>query len=58
MKKLEEYRSYGQELYHKLHLSSFPISIKYIKTEDEIPKAAIRPSTMEEKCPYAKPLHK
>ena len=49
MRTLEDYRSYGQDLYHKLHLSTYPVSIKYIKSEDDIPETAMRPSAMGEK---------
>ncbi len=44
MKPLDEYRSRGQDLYHELHLSTYPIAIKYIESEDEIPEGAVRPS--------------
>lgn len=44
MKNLEDYKEAGKELYHRLHLSTYPVSIKYIKDISEIPEGAIRPS--------------
>jgi uncharacterized protein (DUF169 family) len=44
VKPLDEYRSRGQDLYHELHLSTYPIAIKYIENVDEIPEGAMRPS--------------
>jgi len=49
MKTIEEYRTQGQDIYHKLHLSTYPIAIKYIKGIDEIPENAMRPSTLGKK---------
>ena len=46
---LEEFRELGNDLYHRLHLPTYPVAIKFIKTEDEIPKEAIRPSTVGQK---------
>lgn len=39
-----EFREAGKDLYHRLHLPTYPVAIKYIKNEDEIPEEAIRPS--------------
>jgi uncharacterized protein (DUF169 family) len=44
-----DYRRAGEEIYHKLHLATYPIAIKYIKDINEIPRSAIRPSTMGRK---------
>ena len=41
---LEGFREAGNALYHKLHLPTYPVAITYIKTEDEIPEKAVRPS--------------
>jgi uncharacterized protein (DUF169 family) len=39
-----EYQKAGDDLFHKLHLSTYPVAIKYIKSLDEIPKGAMQPS--------------
>ncbi len=44
-----DYKVAGEKLYHALHLSTYPVAIKYIKSEEEIPRRAIRPSTMGRK---------
>jgi len=49
MKKLEDYRKAGEELYHKLNLSTYPIAIKYIKDVSEIPEGIRRPSDRGQK---------
>lgn len=49
MKTLEDYKEAGQELYHKLHLSTYPIAIKYIKDISEIPEGVQRPSLLGQK---------
>ena len=46
---LEEFQKAGEALYHKLHLPTWPVGITYIKTLEEIPQAAIRPSAMGQK---------
>ncbi|MFZ2634512.1 MAG: DUF169 domain-containing protein [Desulfosalsimonadaceae bacterium] len=46
---LEEFRELGESLYHKLHLPTWPVGITYIKTKEEIPEAAVRPSAMGQK---------
>jgi uncharacterized protein (DUF169 family) len=46
---LETLKKLGNDLYHRLHLPTFPVSITYIKTEKEIPEGAIRPSAMGQK---------
>lgn len=49
MKTLVDYQQAGQELYHKLHLSTYPIAIKYIKDVSEIPEGVTRPSARGQK---------
>jgi len=46
---LDEYRKLGESLYHRLHLPTWPVGISYIKTTDEIPEKAIRPSAIQQK---------
>jgi len=46
---LDGFREKGNDLYHRLHLPSYPVAIKFIKSEDEIPKEAIRPSALGQK---------
>jgi len=46
---LEEFRKLGESLYHKLHLPTWPVGITYIKTLEEIPETAMRPSAMGQK---------
>ncbi|MBD3197380.1 MAG: hypothetical protein GF317_20155 [Candidatus Lokiarchaeota archaeon] len=48
-KNLEEYQKAGQELYDKLHFQSYPVGIKYIKHEEEIPPEAIQPSKRDKR---------
>jgi uncharacterized protein (DUF169 family) len=43
MSNLEDYRKAGQELFDKIHLSTYPVAIKYLKDLKEIPEGAIRP---------------
>ncbi len=49
MKSIEEYRRAGEDLYHKLHLSTYPVAIKYIKNIDEIPEGTLRPASKGKK---------
>jgi uncharacterized protein (DUF169 family) len=49
MKTLQEYREAGSNLFHKLHLATFPIAIKYIKEKSEIPGGTLQPSTFGKK---------
>jgi uncharacterized protein (DUF169 family) len=44
MHTIEEYQEYGDGLFKKLHLATYPIAIKYIKNKDEIPNGALKPS--------------
>ncbi len=46
---LEDFRHAGKELCDKLKLPTHPISITYIKGEDEIPEKALRPSAQGQK---------
>ncbi|TFF90303.1 MAG: hypothetical protein EU548_03690 [Promethearchaeota archaeon] len=48
-KNLEEYQKAGQEIYDKLHFQTYPIGIKYIKDEKEIPPEAIQPSKRDKR---------
>lgn len=49
MSSIEDYRKSGEELFHALHLSTFPVAITYIKDKGEIPAGALRPSLMGKK---------
>jgi len=49
MKQIQEYKKAGEDLYHRLHLSTYPIAIKYIKSAEEIPEGVMRPSTFGKK---------
>ena len=42
MESPEAYRTNGKELYHALHLATYPIAIKYITNTDEIPEDVIK----------------
>jgi len=44
MKSLEYYQMSGKKLYDILHLDTFPLAIKYIRSLDEIPEGVLRPS--------------
>ncbi|MBN2161224.1 MAG: DUF169 domain-containing protein [Spirochaetes bacterium] len=46
---IEDYRKSGDELFHALHLSTFPIAVRYIEDESEIPANALRPSRIGKK---------
>ena len=49
MSDLKDFQEAGQALYDKIHLSSMPIAIKYIKDVSEIPDEKImRPSALDE----------
>jgi uncharacterized protein (DUF169 family) len=49
MHELAEYKKAGTELYEKLHLSTYPVAVKYIQDYAEIPAKAIRPSQSGQK---------
>ena len=40
---IEKYQKAGKEIFNKLHLSTYPVAIKYIKSVDEIPNGVKRP---------------
>ncbi len=46
---LGAYREAGKILYDSLHLPTYPVAIKYIKSEDEIPEKGFRPSAKGQK---------
>jgi uncharacterized protein (DUF169 family) len=46
---LEEIRKIGEELYHRLHLPTWPVGITYLKKLEEIPAQALRPSAIGQK---------
>ncbi|TXT62611.1 MAG: hypothetical protein BAJALOKI1v1_890006 [Promethearchaeota archaeon] len=43
---LDDYRKVGKEVYDKLRLLTYPVAIKFIKSYEEIPEKAQRPSKM------------
>ncbi|MHA1671109.1 MAG: DUF169 domain-containing protein [Promethearchaeota archaeon] len=44
VKSIEDYQKGGEDLFHKLHLATYPVAIKYIKDiNTEIPKGYRRP---------------
>lgn len=49
MKTLEEYRKAGTDLYNRLHLSTYPIAIKYIQDISEVPEGVMQPSAFGQK---------
>ncbi len=49
MTEIEKWRDAGQEYYDKLRLLTFPLAIKYIKDESEIPSNAFRPSKINQR---------
>ncbi len=40
---IEDYQRAGTEIYEKLHLSTLPVGVKYIRDESEIPEGVRRP---------------
>ena len=46
---LEAYHQAGADLARRLRLPTGPVAVKYIKTEDEIPEGAFRPSALGQK---------
>ncbi|MCP4760933.1 MAG: DUF169 domain-containing protein [archaeon] len=57
MHNIEEYREAGEEIYHKLHLGSFPVAIKYIQSLDDIPDYVIRPKNKGRKMSICQGFH-
>ena len=49
MKSLEDYKREGKNLFHKLHLSTYPVAIKYIDDTNKITENAMRPSAFGKK---------
>jgi len=47
--KLEAFREAGKELSQRLHLPTSPVAVTYIKSEDDIPEKALRPSAQGQK---------
>ncbi len=45
----EDYQKAGQEIYHKLHLATYPVAIKYYKDKSEIPRNVTRPYVLGKK---------
>jgi len=46
---LEKWREAGTDYYNKLRLLTYPLAIKYIKDESEIPENALRPSKIDQR---------
>ena len=49
MTELEKWREAGTDYYNKLRLLTYPLAIKYIKDESEIPENALRPSKIDQR---------
>lgn len=49
MRSIDEFQNYGEDLFHKLHLSTYPVAVKYIRSKDEIPDSAMLPSARGKK---------
>ncbi len=49
MKTLEDFHQAGKDLFHKLHLATYPVGITYIKDVADIPEGVIRPSMFGKK---------
>jgi uncharacterized protein (DUF169 family) len=43
MTTIKEYNSYGEELENRLKLRTFPVAVKMLEKEDDIPEGAFRP---------------
>ena len=50
MAQIEDYRKSGQDIYDRLHLSSYPVAIKYIRDQGEIPDGFLRPTALGQKA--------
>jgi uncharacterized protein (DUF169 family) len=46
---LEEWRQIGADLYHRLHLPTYPVAIKFIRDLSEIPANTVRPQNSGQK---------
>lgn len=49
MPDLKDYQKAGEDIFHKLHLPTYPVAIKYIKDKAEIPEGAMQPSAYGQK---------
>jgi uncharacterized protein (DUF169 family) len=49
LKTIDEYKTCGRDLFHKLHLSTYPVAIKYLTDAKDIPKSAVKPSGFGQK---------
>ncbi|MBW1989349.1 MAG: DUF169 domain-containing protein [Deltaproteobacteria bacterium] len=49
MESIEDFRKAGRDLFERLHLSTWPVAIRYIADESEIPGNALRPSAFGKK---------
>jgi len=44
VRSIEDYQKVGEDIFHKLHLTTYPVAIKYIKDiNTEIPEGHRRP---------------
>jgi len=48
MQTMEQYQQTGREIWNDLRLSTYPVAIKYIRDESEIPENFIQPSKIGE----------
>ena len=46
---VEDFREAGNDLYHRLHLPTYPVAVKFIQTDDEIPEGVLRPAAIGQK---------
>lgn len=45
----KEFQQAGNDLYHHLHLPTYPVAITYIQSDEDIPEEAIRPAALGQK---------
>ncbi len=45
----KKYQEAGKDIFHKLHLATYPVAIKYIKDEEQFDPGTIRPSAVDQK---------
>ena len=48
METMEQYQQIGREIWNDLRLATYPVAIKYIKDESEIPEDFVQPSKVGE----------
>ena len=48
METIEQYQQTGREIWNELRLATYPVAVKYIKDESEIPEDFIQPSKVGE----------